>query len=46
MEPSVKSLIENAKIKYEKNGQLKESFYIDSQQMKQIKGVVSREGVR
>ena len=29
MEPSVKSLIENAKIKYEKNGQLKESFYID-----------------
>jgi NADH-quinone oxidoreductase subunit M len=41
MEPSVKSLIENAKTKYEKNDQLGESFYIDSQQMKQIKKVIS-----
>jgi hypothetical protein len=41
VEPSVKSLIENAKTKYEKNDELGESFYMDSQQMKQIKKVVS-----
>ncbi len=41
MEPSVKSLIESSMIKYEKNKQLGESFYIDSQQMKQIKAVIS-----
>ena len=41
MEPSVKSLIENAKIKYEDNKLLGERFYIDSQQMKQIKAVIS-----
>jgi NADH-quinone oxidoreductase subunit M len=31
MEPSVKSLIENVKIKHEENKQLEESFYMDSQ---------------
>jgi NADH-quinone oxidoreductase subunit M len=39
MEPSVKSLIENAKVKYEKNKLFEESLGVDShsQQMKQIK---------
>jgi NADH-quinone oxidoreductase subunit M len=41
MEPSVKSLIENTKAKCEKNKLSDRSFYIDSQQMKQIKTVVS-----
>jgi len=41
MEPSVKSLIENANVKYEENKLFGESFYKNSQQMKQIKKVVS-----
>ncbi len=34
MEPSVKSLIENAYVKYEENKSFEESFYSDFQQMK------------
>jgi len=43
MEPSVKSLIENANAKYEENKLFEETFYIDSQQMKQIKAVISQQ---
>jgi len=37
MEPSVKSLLENAKIKYERNQLFEESLRVDSQQMEQMK---------
>jgi NADH-quinone oxidoreductase subunit M len=44
MEPSVNSLIENANVKYEGNKLFGESFYKNSQQMEQIKKMVSDQG--
>jgi NADH-quinone oxidoreductase subunit M len=41
MEPSVKSLIENAKIKYEENKTTEVGFDINSQQLKQVRKVMS-----
>jgi NADH-quinone oxidoreductase subunit M len=41
MEPSVKNLIENAKIKYEENKTSEVSFDINSQQLKQVRKVMN-----
>jgi hypothetical protein len=43
MEPSVKSLIENAYVKYEENKSFEESFRVESQQMKQMEAVGSQQ---